>query len=217
MLLENVKNLAKHNNCKTINKILRVLDNLGYTSFFEVLNASYYGVPQARERLFIVSFRKYLNVKSFDFPKPYYDTISIKDIIEPDEKTKEYSIKRTDIIIKNNLTEHNDFFDKTMLKPLKIGIINKGGQGERIYAENGHAITLSAYGGGAAGKTGAYLINGKIRQLSPRECLRCLGFPEWFFFPKEISKNQAHKQCGNSVVMPVVKAIFKNILKKGVL
>ena len=62
LLLENVKNLAKHNNCKTINKILRVLDNLGYTSFFEVLNASYYGVPQARERLFIVSFRKYLNV-----------------------------------------------------------------------------------------------------------------------------------------------------------
>ena len=98
------------------------------------------------------------------------------------------------------------------LKAVRVGIINKGGQGERIYDENGHAITLSAYGGGAAGKTGAYLINGRVRQLTPRECLRVLGFPDTYFFPPAITVHQAYKQCGNSVVVPVVSKVFEQII-----
>ena len=71
---------------------------------------------------------------------------------------------------------------------------------------------MSAYGGGIAGKTGAYLINNKIRQLTKRECLRVQGFPESFNFPDEITRAQVYKMCGNSVSVPVVSKIFKQVI-----
>jgi len=97
-------------------------------------------------------------------------------------------------------------------RPLQIGTINNGGQGERIYSPYGAGITLSAYGGGAASKTGAYLVNGKVRKLTPRECARMQGFPEDFILPE--SRNTAYKQFGDSVSVPVLKAIFAKIIEK---
>jgi len=70
---------------------------------------------------------------------------------------------------------------------------------------------LSAYGGGIAGKTGAYLINNKVRQLTQRECLIVQGFPENYSFPPKITKSQIYKMCGNSVSVPVITKIFKKI------
>ena len=204
LFLENVKNLVKHYHGNTLKIILNILDEIGYDAYHEVLVASHYGVPQARERIYIVAFRKDLKVDYFNFPEPTYKKIFVKDILESEEKTQEYIINRTDVKFWKR--------DETpALKPLQIGQINNGGQGERIYSINGHAITLSAYGGGAAGKTGAYLVNGKIRKLSPRECARVQGYPEWFKIP--VSKSQAYKQFGNSISVPVVDAIFQQILK----
>jgi DNA (cytosine-5)-methyltransferase 1 len=100
-------------------------------------------------------------------------------------------------------------------RPIQIGYVNKGGQGERIYHPLGHAITLSAYGGGAGAKTGLYYVNGKVRKLSPRECARVQGFPEDFKLHQ--STNQCYKQFGNSVSVNVLKAIFSEINKIGVL
>ena len=142
------------------------------------------------------------------------EKISLKDIIEDDILTESFVLKRNDMVItKKDLTKNTDLFESPILKPIRIGKINKGGQGERIYSSTGHAITLSAYGGGAAGKTGAYLINNKIRQLSPRECLRVQGFPDSYSFPKETSISQSYKMCGNSVAVPVISAIFNQIVK----
>lgn len=217
LFLENVKNLARHDNCKTLDSILKVLKKIGYDAYYEVLNASHFGVPQARERVFFVCFRKDLGVKNFSFPKPTYKVVSLNDILEPESETENFKIIRDDIKITSCVEKYKDMFDQYPLKPMRVGVINKGGQGERIYSQYGHAITLSAYGGGAAGKTGAYLVKDKVRQLTPRECLRCLGFPEWFKFPAGTTTHQAYKQCGNSVVMPVVKSIFENVLKTGVL
>jgi DNA (cytosine-5)-methyltransferase 1 len=202
--LENVKNLVRHYHGNTLKIILRILDEIGYDAYYKVLVASHYGVPQARERIYIAAFRKDLGIKSFYFPKPSYKKIYVKDILENDDKTKECIINRDDIKFwKRNETPR--------LKLIQIGQINNGGQGERIYSVHGHAITLSAYGGGAAGKTGAYLVNGNIRKLSPRECARVQGFPEWFKIP--VTKSQAYTQFGNSVSVPVVEAIFKQILR----
>ncbi|MDD4874654.1 MAG: DNA cytosine methyltransferase, partial [Dehalococcoidales bacterium] len=78
LFLENVRNLARHDNCKTLSTILRVLRSIGYDPFFEILNASYYGVPQARERIYFVCFRKDLGVKKFEFPKPTHKPICLK-------------------------------------------------------------------------------------------------------------------------------------------
>lgn len=203
LFLENVKNLASHQNGNTLNIILNTLDEIGYVSFHRILNSSMYGVPQARQRIYIVAFRKDLNINQFEFPKPTNKKIYIKDILESDDKTKAYIVNRKDI----KFIEKDD---TPNLKPIKIGQINNGGQGERIYSINGHAITLSAYGGGVAGKTGAYLVNGVIRRLSPKECARAQGFPESFKIP--VNKSQAYKQFGNSVSVPVIEAIFKQIL-----
>jgi DNA (cytosine-5)-methyltransferase 1 len=213
LVLENVKNLVGHDGGKTIKKILQVLDEIGYSTYYEILNASLYGVAQSRERVYFVCFRKDLNIDHYSFPDPTMERISLNDILEENIDENLYQISRPDITIsKDESTIKDDFVGAALLKPIRIGTINKGGQGERIYSPKGHAITLSAYGGGAAGKTGAYLIKNKVRQLTPRECLRAQGFPDTYTFPPEISKSQAYKMCGNSVSVPVLKNIYYSIL-----
>lgn len=206
LFLENVKNFAKHDNGKTLATILKTLDEIGYKVFYQILKSSDYGVPQARERIYLVCFRKDLGVNDFSFPKPIEKIVVVKDILEEENVNIKY-IERSDIKITK---EPNKVVDPR--KPLQIGKINKGGQGERVYSVNAAGITLSAYGGGVASKTGAYLINGKVRKLTPRECARLQGFPEDYELPKNI--NVAYKQFGDSVSMPVLKMVFQEIKKK---
>lgn len=210
LFLENVKNFAKHDNGNTLKTVLEVLDDIGYEVFYEVLNASFYGQPTARERIYIVAFRKDLGIKSFDFPKPQSKNIILKDLLDKNVDNK-YFIVRDDIKIKNNNSNKPDLLGNYPQKPVRVGTINKGGQGERIYSIYGHTITLSAYGGGVASKTGAYLVGNKIRKLTPRECARVMGFPEEYQIP--VSDTQAYKQFGNSVVVPVLQAVYSQILK----
>ena len=206
MLLENVKNLTKHDKGKTLKVILNTLDKEGYDVFYEVLNASDYGVPQARKRVYFVCFRKDLGIKKFEFPKKEKKIITLESfLLDPnDKRLKDLFIDRKDFKLnKKDETPNN--------KPIQIGAFSKGRQGERIYSIKGHAITLSAQGGGIAGKTGAYLIKGKIRQLHPIECARIQGFPEGFKIP--VSTAQAWKQFGNSVAVPVLSKIYQKMLK----
>ena len=206
ILLENVKNFERHDEGRTLRTVLSVLRGLGYpNSFYSVLNASKYGVPTSRERIYIVCFREDLAVKKFNFPMPTYKKIYLKDVLENDTNTSEFEIHRRDIRFTKSIKQNPS------LRPLQIGKINRGGQGERIYSIEGHAITLSAYGGGAAAKTGAYLVNNKIRKLTPRECARVMGFPDNFKIP--VSKAQAYKQFGNGVAIPVIKEVMGKILE----
>lgn len=210
LFLENVKNFAKHNGGQTLKTILRVLDELSYNVFYQVVNASKYGAPTSRERVYFVCFRKDLGITDFKFPEPLNKQIKLRDILENDKDTAQYIINRNDITIRDKKVIP-DMFGNYPLKPIRVGHLNGGGQGERIYSDLGHAVTFSAYGGGAGSKTGAYLINGKVRKLSPRECARVMGFPDSFKIP--VKKNEAYKQFGNSVVVPVLKQIFGNIIK----
>ncbi len=205
LFLENVKNLARHDGGKTLQVILNTLKELGYDIFHKVLRSSDFGVPQARERIYLVGFRNDLNVKDFYFPDPQNESKIVKQILENVPITDKVFINRSDIKIYGD-----EKAIKNIRKPLQVGIINKGGQGERIYSIYSAGITLSAYGGGAASKTGAYLVSGKIRKLTPRECARMQGFPETFILPS--NKNLAYKQFGDSVSVPVIEAIFKEII-----
>ncbi len=179
--------------------------------FYKVLNASHYGSPTARQRIYIIGLRKDLAITDFDFPKNTNRQIKLRDILEPDNKTDDFVIKRDDIKIKN-LKVRKNIFGEYPLKPIRVGILNSGGQGERIYSDLGHAITFSAYGGGAGSKAGAYLINARVRKLSPKEMARVMGFSEDYKIHP--NKNQAYKQFGNSVVILVLKSIFGEILNK---
>lgn len=212
LLLENVKNIVSHDSGKTLQTILKTLDELGYTTYHKVLNASHYGIPQKRERIFFVCFRKDLNVKKFIFPPPCSQPIQLKKFLLPDSDTEAFKILRSDVIFKENISVERDIFGNTPQKPIRIGTVNKGGQGERIYHEEGHAITLSAYGGGVGAKTGIYHVNGVIRKLTPRECCRLMGFSDSFIIDK--NKNQAYKQFGNGVVVDIIQYILIEIIKE---
>ncbi len=205
ILLENVKNLASHDNTKTLNKIISKLDYVGYDVFHKILKSSDFGVPQARVRIYFVCFRKDLSVKKFIFPKSKNRNVFLNSIIDKTETSPEFLIKRDDIKIFPKKLHTN------ITGLIKIGAINKGRQGERIYSIEGYAPTLSATGGGPAGKTGAYLINNRIRKLTPRECASIQGYPKKFKIP--VSNNQSYKQFGNSISIPVVKAILNEIQK----
>ena len=220
LLLENVKNFETHDHGKTLQTVKQILEektllNLGYSIFYQVLNASNYGIPQKRQRIYILGFRNDLGITNFDFPKPVRTCSKIKDLTLSDKETEKYIIKRTDIILDDARKIEGNIKGSIINKAFRIGIVNKGGQGERIYSENGHAITLSAYGGGVGAKTGLYLINGKIRKLAPRECARVMGFPEEFKISK--SKTQSYKQFGNSVVVDVLQYILKEICNQKIL
>ena len=211
LFLENVKNLEKHDSGKTLMTIKNVINDLGYSFYSKILNSSFFGIPQHRERLYMVCIRNDISIKKFEFPNPTFDDVNLKDIIENDLDIKNYEINRLDISLKGNPIIEKNLLKTKILKPIRIGTINKGGQGERIYSEEGHAITLSSYGGGVASKTGAYLIDNKIRKLSERECLRAQGFPETYEFPENMTKNQIYKMCGNSVSIPVIEKIMNQI------
>jgi len=208
VFLENVANYVRHRNGDTLRRTLSMLESEGYHTSHAVLNASDFGVPQARKRLYIVGVRDDVVSGEFRFPEPVRKQVSVRDLLLPKSKVQNSAIDRSDIEITKKSVEED--LQKRPNRPIQIGIINKGGQGERIYSPEGHGITLSAYGGGAASKTGAYLVDGVVRKLHPIECRRMMGFPE--SFKVDPRKGQAYKQFGNAVVAPVIEAIGKNLL-----
>ncbi|WP_062050365.1 DNA cytosine methyltransferase [Bacillus sp. JCM 19034] len=211
LLLENVRNFEKHDDGNTLKTVKAVLDEIGYDVWHKVLNASHFGLPQNRERIYIIAIRKDFEVSHFQFPTGTFEKVYLKDMTLPDELTEQYIINRDDITIDHSKVPSENLFNNYPLKPVRVGTINKGGQGERIYSDLGHAITLSAYGGGPGSKTGCYLINGKIRKLAPRECARIQGFSDDFKIP--VSDAQAWKQFGNSVPVNVLKSIIQALIE----
>ncbi|MCF0223329.1 MAG: DNA cytosine methyltransferase [Fibrobacter sp.] len=206
VFLENVKNFAAHDGGRTLAVVKKIMEDLGYTFNFKVLNAVDYGVPQKRERVYMVCFRTDLCNTNFSYPKPFALTKHVEDfLLSEGPETENLYVNRPDTYYNN--TDDDKYSDKS----IRLGIVNKGGQGERIYSTKGIAITLSAYGGGCFAKTGGYLINGRPRKLHPRECARIMGYPDNYKMAK--NKNQAYKQFGNSVVVNVLQYITEEIGK----
>lgn len=200
VFMENVKNFATHDDGKTLSVVQSTMEELGYSFNQKVLNAVDFGVPQKRERIYMVCFRNDLGINDFSYPKPFKLTKHVEDFIINDESLVEHLyVDRPDTYMNNK--EDIEYSTKS----IRLGIVNKGGQGERIYSTKGIAITLSAYGGGVFSKTGGYLINGKTRKLHPRECARIMGYPD--SYKLSTSPNQAYKQLGNSVVIDVLQRI----------
>ena len=205
VFMENVKNFATHDDGKTLTVVKSTMEELGYCFYHKVLNAVDYGVPQKRERIYMVCFRNDLDV-TFEYPKPISLKYHVEDVLLDDEDlVKHLYIDRPDTYF--NGVEDTEYSNKS----IRLGIVNKGGQGERIYSTKGIAITLSAHGGGVFAKTGGYLINGKTRRLHPRECARIMGYPDSYKICD--NPNQAYQQFGNSVVIDVLQLIGEQIGK----
>lgn len=198
-LLENVKNLKSHDNGNTYKIIEQTLKSLNYDVSSAILKAKDFGVPQNRERIYIVGFNKdkvkYYN--RFSFPAKSSTNISVGDILEPFVDTK-YTIsdalwnghqrRKKEHKAKGNGFGYSLFNDKSKYTNTLSA----------RYYKDGSEILIEQDG-----------IN--PRKLTPREAARLQGFPENFIIP--VSDTQSYKQFGNSVAVPVINAIAKNIIK----
>lgn len=199
-LLENVKNLKGHDNGNTFRVIEQTLEDLGYNIKAEVLNTMRYGnVPQNRERIYIVGFKDKKHFENFEFPEKTRLKTKILDLLE------------------NKVEEKYYYNGKPLFKKIKDDIKKEGAvyQWRRKYVrenKSGVCPTLTANMG--MGGHNVPIIKDKkgIRKLTPRECARLQGFPDDYRLPN-IADSALYKQFGNSVSVPVVEAIAKNILK----
>ncbi len=191
-LLENVKQLRTHDQGKTFTTIIKSLESLGYFIHSKVLNALDFGLPQKRERTFIIGFKENL---SFRFPEPF---LNYKPLIKVLEKDGEADPKlfASEAIVKNRIAK----LKKEPFYP-SIWHENKGGN-----------ISVLPYSCAlrAGGSYNYLLVNG-IRRPSPRELLRLQGFPE--NFKLLCSYSTARRLTGNSVAVPVIQEIAKEMLK----
>ena len=200
-MLENVKNLKNHDNGKTFKIILDTLESLGYYVKAKVLNSMEYGnVPQNRERIYIVGFRDKKHYEKFNFPPIIKLKKSIKDLLE------------------DNVDEKYYYDGKPLYEKIKDDVTNSNTvyQWRRKYVrenKKGVCPTLTANMG--MGGHNVPIIKDKkgIRKLTPLECARIQGFPMDFKLPINMSDSALYKQFGNSVSVPVVKAVAKQIRK----
>lgn len=204
VFLENVPNLMDHDNGKTFNIVHNVLSELGYSIRYRVLRASEYGgVPQIRDRIYILAFREQEDCDSFVFPPPMKLTLSIEDVLQRNQvKHRVYYYGK-----------ENPFY--TYAKKIVI----RDDSIYRVYHENikitqNHMCpTLTASMGTRPNQVHLVIDPYGLRKITIRECLDFQGFPKSFQFPNSITINDAYKQIGNSVCVPVVSRIVKNFSK----
>lgn len=191
-LLENVKQLRTHDKGRTFAIIQEHLSQLGYTTYHQVLNALDFGLPQKRERIFIVGFREPI---AFDFPQGTGTYKPLSEILEPDARA-EPSLFASEHIRKSRR-------EKCKVEPFYPSIWheNKGG--------NISVLPFSC--ALRAGASYNYLLVNGVRRPSGRELLRLQGFPEDFQTVGGLM--QLRKQVGNSVAIPVVDAIAEKMLQ----
>jgi DNA (cytosine-5)-methyltransferase 1 len=198
VLLENVKGFTTHDKGRTMAIVKETLEDLGYNVFHKVLNARDFGVPQNRERVFIVAInKKKLGSIGFEYPIPKEIDTKLGDILDSRVDEKYTISNKLWAGHKRRLAEHR---------------AKGNGFGYSLFNENSpYTSTISA----RYYKDGSEILieqkNANPRKLTPREAARLQGFPENFNIP--VSDNQAYKQFGNSVAVPVIYAIAKTMVK----
>ena len=212
VVLENVKHFKNHDKGRTLKTVIYSLENLGYTVSWQVLNAKDFGVAQNRERTIIIAS---LNGIKFDFSKLKKEKpIYIKDILE-DNGDFEYLDKNEYTLIDNPKVQKSGLIfvgyrnKNIRIKGVRENTIHLSRvhkQPNRIYDSNGTHPTLSSQE-----SSGRYFIyhKGKVRKLTLKECFRLMGFPDDF---KLIgSKAKLYNRIGNSIAVPLVKTLAKEI------
>lgn len=196
--LENVKNLTSHDKGNTFRVIKETLEELNYSLHYLVMDGQTY-VPQHRERIMIVGFDKerYHGEENFEFPEQHQATRTVKEILDPNIDPK-YTLS-------DKLWEYlQNYAEKHRAKG--------NGFGYGLVDLNGITRTLSA----RYYKDGSEILipqEGKNpRRLSPRECARLMGYPDEYMIDK-VSDVQAYRQCGNSVIVPLITAVSEKIIK----
>lgn len=197
--LENVKNLMSHDKGNTFKVIKGTLEELRYSLHYLVMDGQSY-VPQHRERIMIVGFDRdiFHGEEQFAFPEQKQKTKSIKDILDPNIEEKYTLSDKLWNYLQNYAEKHR---------------AKGNGFGFGLVSLNGISRTLSA----RYYKDGSEILipqsDGKNpRRLSPRECARLMGYPDEYRL-NQVSDVQAYRQCGNSVVVPLITAVSEQLIK----
>ncbi len=202
VFLENVPNLIDHDSGKTFLVIHNVLSDLDYSLRYRILRASDYGgVPQIRDRIYIVAFRYQADCDKFNFPETQELNMSIESILHRNNKQNDiYYYKQEDSFLKKTvqIVKRKDSIYRVYHDSIKI-------------TQNRMCPTLTASMGTQKNQVPLVKDDYGIRKLTLRECLDFQGFPKEYYFPNSITINDAYKQIGNSVCVPVVKRIADQI------
>lgn len=223
-IAENVKNLVSKMFIKDFNNILKELDELGYNSYWKVLNSKDYRSPQSRERVFIISIRKDIDKRIFKFPEPSKEIHTLNDITEKTNIDEKYYCKDNSYI-RNFIANINrkivDYKNPSKFGLLRIGKINNPRMlkmNQRVFSEEGCCPTLVT-GSDSIPK----IIQCKVRKLTPLESWRATGFSDedyWnvrktleqkFYKGKDRTDSQMYKMAGNSIVVNVPEYIFREL------
>lgn len=217
-IFENVKGLLSDDNGKTFQEWVNMLggksvnglpvlfpyeESVPYHLYWKVLNAKEHGVPQNRERVFLIGIRDDSDNK-FQFPKEEHLTKRLKDVLEENVEESYFLKKQVELlnlkINSNDVNQVNNCKESGGKQPY---------QQNRIYDSNGICVAINAgqvtWGGNLVTLPNDY----KTRRLTPRECFRLMDFPDTFTW--SCSDSQAYKQAGNSIVVNVLYKILKNL------
>lgn len=257
VIWENVKNLLSKKHRHNFDAYLETMEQLGYTNYYQVLNAKDYGIPQNRERVFTVSIRKDID-KGYIFPPKQELKLKLKDMLEDEVDEKYYlsekmikyisatgtaNFKNPDCKINLDIarpltTDQNkragttNYLSEDLPKNYDLSILikeaTKQGYKEAFEGDGVNISSRMKYQRGNVQKEsiqtittsggnerGVVLNNLRIRKLTPKECWRLMGFDDEDFekASKVNSNTQLYKQAGNSICVPVLMAIFKELIK----
>jgi DNA (cytosine-5)-methyltransferase 1 len=197
-LLENVKNLIKHDDGNTFKIIMESLQSIGYYIAYKVMNTMDYGnIPQNRERIYIVGFDDFKSYSSFNFPESTPLTVSFKDFLEEEVDDKYYYNNKP---LFDRIKDEINSFDTVY-------------QWRRQYVRSnkkGVCPTLTANMGTGGHNVPIIKDSIGIRKLTPKECFMLQGFSSDFIIPA-LSDSILYKQAGNSVSVPVINKVAKQI------
>lgn len=219
VVLENVKHLIHHDKKRTLKTILSSLEDLGYNVSKKILNAKDFGLPQNRERIFIIGCKQ----SYFDFNKlEYVNTPQLKDYLDNDGKF-EYLDKSEYTLIEHPKRQptgliftgyRNKNTWKTGVRPNTEHLSRVHRQPNRIYSVEGVHPTIPSQE--TSGRFFIYLPEiDKVRKLTLNECYRIMGFPKTF--KRHSRTGEQYRQIGNSVAISVIEVIAKQIIQQGLL
>ncbi|MDR2546065.1 MAG: DNA cytosine methyltransferase [Lachnospiraceae bacterium] len=207
---ENVKGLTIHDKGKTYNIIKKTLEEIGYKVHEHVLNSRDFGVPQNRERIYIVAFRNDIDSSNFSFPQPTDESKRIKDIVEENPVSVKYYLSTVYMeTLRRHRARHeakgNGFGYEIRKEDDVAGAIVCGGMGRERNLIIDHRLTdftPKTHIKGEVNREG-------IRKMTPREWARLQGFPDDFVLP--LADVHLYKQLGNSVTVSVIETIANQI------
>ncbi|MFR5891153.1 MAG: DNA cytosine methyltransferase [Bacilli bacterium] len=204
VVLENVKNIMNHDSGKTFKKIIHELESLGYVCFHHVFNSADYGVPQRRNRCYIVAFLgEYFNTPDFEFPVKQKLTVTTQDLLDEEVEAKYFLSKKIVGTIMGKGTK-NYIVEPTIDLPISKTLTATMAKMHRASQDN-YVTDQKNY----EKYCGEDRVN--IRKLTPNECRKLQGFPsDWI---QVVSDCQAYKQFGNAVTVNVSYALAKELFK----